>query len=64
MLAFPRIFMSPFFFAAFGLAALIAPQSRARWCLVAAAGIEALSSVYGFLRWFAPLFFLRRRLLT
>lgn len=55
MLAFPRIFLSPFLAAAFGLAALVAPEARFRWWLLAAAGIECASSVYGFFHWFAPL---------
>src|SRR5258706_8120874 len=57
MLAFPRIFLSPFLAAAFGLSALIAPEARFRWCLIGAASAEGLSSVYGFAHWFAPLFF-------
>ena len=57
MLAFPRLFVSPFFAVAFGLSALFAPKSRSRWCLLGAAGAEGCSSVFGFLHWFAPLFF-------
>ena len=57
MLAFPRIFMSPFLAAAFGLSALFAPGTRSRWCLFAAASAEGISSIYGFFHWFAPLFF-------
>jgi hypothetical protein len=57
MLAFPRIFLSPFLAAAFGLSALIAPEARFRWCLFGAASAEGISSVYGFAHWFAPLFF-------
>ena len=56
MLAFPRIFMSPFLAVAFGLAAWAAPGTRSRWCLLGAAAMEAASAVYGFLHWFMPLF--------
>jgi hypothetical protein len=56
MLAFPRIFLTPFFAAAFGLAALFAPEPRFRWFLLAAAAIEGISSVYGFFHWFAPMY--------
>lgn len=56
MLAFPRIFMSPFFAVAFGLAAWAAPGTKARLCLLAAAGMEAASAIYGFFHWFVPLF--------
>jgi len=57
MLAFPWIFLSPFLAATFGLSALVAPDSLFRRCLFGAAAMEASSSVYGFLRWFAPLIF-------
>ena len=57
MLAFPRIFLSPFLAAAFGLSAFVAPNGRFRWCMLGAAGIEGVSSIYGFFHWFAPLFF-------
>jgi hypothetical protein len=57
MLAFPRIFLSPFLAAAFGLSALVAPGTRFRWYLWGAAGIEGVSSIYGFFHWFAPLLF-------
>jgi len=57
MMAFPRIFQSPFLATAFGLAALLAPAKRVRWILFGAAASEAVSSSYGFLHWFAPLFF-------
>jgi hypothetical protein len=45
-LAFPRIFVSPFLAASFGLSALVAPEARFRWLLFGAAGIEGVSSVY------------------
>lgn len=54
MLAFPRIFVSPFFAASFGLSALVAPEARFRWYLFGAASIEGVTSVYGFFHWFAP----------
>lgn len=57
MVAFPRLFVSPFLAVAFGLSALIAPKSRSRWYLFGAASTEGLGSVFGFLHWFAPLFF-------
>jgi hypothetical protein len=57
MFAFPRIFVSPFLAASFGLSALIAPEARFRWYLFSAATIEGVSSIYGFFHWFAPLFF-------
>lgn len=57
MLAFPRLFVSPFLAAAFGLSALFAPKSRFRWYLFGAASTEGFGCVYGFLHWFAPLFF-------
>jgi hypothetical protein len=56
-LAFPRIFVSPFLAASFGLSALVAPEARFRWFLFGAAGTEGVASVYGFFHWFAPLFF-------
>ena len=56
MLAFPRIFLSPFLGAAFGLAAWAAPEAGFRRCLLAAACVEGVSSIYGFAHWFAPLF--------
>ena len=57
MLAFPRIFVSPFLAALFGLAALITPATRFRRYLLGAAGMEGIASVYGFFHWFAPMFF-------
>jgi hypothetical protein len=57
LLAVPRILVSPFLAASFGLSALIAPEARFRWYLLGAAGFEGVSSVYGFFHWFAPLFF-------
>jgi|CXWL01.1.fsa_nt_gi hypothetical protein len=59
MLAFPRIFMSPFLAVPFGLAAWAAPGVPARWCLLAAAGMEAASAIFGFFHWFVPLFLSR-----
>ena len=56
MLAFPRIFLSPFLAAAFGLAVWAAPGVRFRWCLFGAASMEGVSSIYGFVHWFVPLF--------
>ena len=56
MLAFPRIFISPFLASAFGLSAWAATGMRARWCLLGAAGMEAASGVYGFFHWFVPLY--------
>jgi hypothetical protein len=55
MLAFPRIFLSPFLAVALGLSALIAANKHFRWCLLGAAGIEGVSSMYGFFHWFAPM---------
>jgi len=57
MLAFPRLFLSPFIAASFGLSALVAPGAHFRWLLFGAASIEGVSSVYGFFHWFVPLFF-------
>ena len=57
MLAFPRIFMSPFLGAAFGVSALVAPGMGSRWTLFGAAAMEGVSSVYGFTHWFATLLF-------
>jgi hypothetical protein len=57
LLAFPRIYLSPFLAAAFGLSAWAAPGIRFRWCLFGAASMEAVSGIYGFFHWFAPLFF-------
>ena len=56
-LSVPRLFVSPFFAASFGLSALVAPQARFRWSLFGAASVEGVSAVYGFFHWFAPLFF-------
>jgi len=57
MLAFPRIFLAPFLVAVFGLSGLVAPTPGFRLCLFGAAGMESVSSTYGFFHWFAPLFF-------
>lgn len=57
MFAFLRIFLSPFLAVSFALSALIAPTTGFRWCLFAAASMEAVSSLYGFFHWFAPLLF-------
>jgi len=56
-LAFPRIFVSPFLAASFGLSALVAPEARFRWFLFGVASVESAASLYGFFHWFAPLFF-------
>jgi hypothetical protein len=57
LLAFPRLFLSPFLAGAFGLASIAAPDRRARLCLLVAAGIECLGALYAFFHWFVPLFF-------
>jgi hypothetical protein len=57
VLAVPRILVSPFLAALFGLSALIAPAARFRRYLWGAAAIECVSSAYGFFHWFAPLLF-------
>jgi hypothetical protein len=56
-LSIPRIFVAPMVFASFGLAAVVAPAAEFRWCFLAAAAGEAMTSVYGFVHWFAPLYF-------
>ena len=59
MLAFPRLFMSPFFAAAFGMAAWAAPDRQFRWCLLAAMAMECAGAAYCFFHWFVPLFLSR-----
>jgi len=56
-LAVLRIFGAPFLAALFGLSALVAPAPRFRRYLLGAAGRRSVTAVYGFLHWFAPLFF-------
>jgi hypothetical protein len=55
-IAVPRIFVAPLLMAFFGLSTLLAPEARFRWLLGGATAIECVSSIYGLLRWFAPLF--------
>jgi hypothetical protein len=56
-LAVLRILVSPFLAAGFGLSALIAPEARLRWYLFGAASVEGTASIYGFIHWFALVFF-------
>jgi hypothetical protein len=55
MLAFPRLFISPFLAAAFGLAAWFAPAAGFRACLLGATAIEVIGAVSCFFHWFLPL---------
>jgi hypothetical protein len=52
----PRIFVSPFLAASFGLATLLAPRGRIRWSMLGATGAEAMVSLFGFVYWAALIF--------
>jgi hypothetical protein len=56
LFAVPRIFVAPFVLLSFWLAALVAPDTRFRRCLWAAAAGELITGVYGFFHWFVPMF--------
>lgn len=54
-LAVPRIFLAPLLAGLFALVGLFSPSRRHRGWLFAAAGLEAITSAYGFAHWFLPL---------
>ena len=58
-LAVPRIFFAPVLAAIFALTAMLSYQARHRWWLMAAAGLECVTSAYGFVHWFVPLLLVR-----
>lgn len=53
-LAVPRVFLAPLLAGLFVLVGIFSPSRANQRCLLAAAGIECMTSGYGFLHWFVP----------
>jgi hypothetical protein len=54
MIAVPRVFLAPLLLGLFVLVGMLSPtRSSQRW-FIAAAGIEAVTTLYVFLQWFVP----------
>lgn len=53
-LAVPRVFLAPLLAGLFALAGVFSPSRTNQRCLFAAAGIECMTSSYGFIHWFVP----------
>lgn len=54
-LAVPRIFVAPLLASLFALCGWLSPDAGNRRRLIAAAGIECATGIYGFVHWFVPL---------
>lgn len=54
LLAVPRVFLAPLLLGLFVLVGIFSPGWSNRKWLLAAAGLECLTSAYGFVHWFVP----------